>query len=1078
MANPLANEYNHSYIKQILNLLIEPSPLLQRADQRRQAQFLAALTLIIAPVGLFLTIIQVIVGGQNPLGDMAVNLAIAGSLLGFSSYMLSRGRYYKLAAIMIVGFSSVCTITATLIESNPDRLETTIYLTIPVLLSSILLSTRTTILVTVLQTVIILFIPSSILHISTDAVSGYLSYYLLISLLIVMVTLHRNLLEHERQQELKLSRDEIKSAHDELEERVAKRTVELTALNNQLTQQMSERQQAENALAEERNLLRTVIDNLPDHIFAINRKGDYVLDNIAHRTMIAGSTAEENIVGKYGYSFFDADLAERYRREEQKIMEHGQALFNIEQPHFTADGEKHHYLTSKIPLRDKSGEIIGLVGIARDISERKLAENALAKERNLLRILIDNLPDMIFIMDTQRRYLIDNIAHSRIIAGTTPNDMIGKTIFDFTPREQAEVMDREDQQILESGLSKINQEEHLVGQDGRERWYLTSKIPLRDETGQIMGMVGVARNISDRKRAEEALQAINTTLEQRVAQRTRELSQSNALLHEQIVERMQAETAEREQRVLAESLRESGAAINSTLQLDEVLDLILVSLVRVLPYDAASIMLIENDVAYIVHGRGFDEIGWSTQDILDVRLVIQNHRNLKFMYQTGQPIAIPDTMNSPDWQSVSVSQWIKSYVGAPITVENKVIGFINLDSTQANTFDNSYGEKLLAFANQAGIAIRNANMYEELEARVTERTAELNQERAQLRTIINSLNEGVVGQIYDGDRVAAQYVNSALVDMLGYPAEGWNFKYLKPPYLTPEQFQVRLNTINETLATVGTWKGEGRLQRKDGSEFDASITTNAIFDAERNFVGGVTILRDISQEKVLQEQKSRFVANASHELRTPLTNLMTRLYLLQKQPERLQDHVQVLESVTLRMRQLVEDLLDQSRFERGVIPLVRRDIDLRILVQNVIDVQGMEATMRSIDLSLSLPDIPLIINVDAGRITQVITNLVANAINYTPDGGWVRVAACLEQDETEAKAVITVEDSGIGISAEALPNIFQPFNRSSEFSKGAGLGLSITREIVKMHGGDIQVESQLGIGTKFTVKLALNTVIS
>jgi two-component system sensor histidine kinase VicK len=129
----------------------------------------------------------------------------------------------------------------------------------------------------------------------------------------------------------------------------------------------------------------------------------------------------------------------------------------------------------------------------------------------------------------------------------------------------------------------------------------------------------------------------------------------------------------------------------------------------------------------------------------------------------------------------------------------------------------------------------------------------------------------------------------------------------------------------------------------------------------------------------------------------------------------------------------------------------------------------MRADQKSIRLIRQLPDTPIHASVDPERFRQVIDNLVINAINYTPDGGQVDVCLCMDD---HGAATIRVQDTGIGIPQEALPRLFEPFYRVTESKvKGTGLGLTISKEIVEMHGGKITVESKVGVGSRFTVTL-------
>ncbi|MFA6457724.1 MAG: PAS domain-containing protein, partial [Bacteroidota bacterium] len=141
----------------------------------------------------------------------------------------------------------------------------------------------------------------------------------------------------------------------------------------------------------------------------------------------------------------------------------------------------------------------------RDITERKKGEETLAKERNQLRTLIDNIPDYIYIKDTAGRYLLNNTAHNLFLQ--TPNSIsaVGKTVFDFFPKELAKQYDADDRRVFESGSSEINREEPVVDKEGHQRWNSTTKVSLRDNQGKIVGLVGISRDITERKHSELAL---------------------------------------------------------------------------------------------------------------------------------------------------------------------------------------------------------------------------------------------------------------------------------------------------------------------------------------------------------------------------------------------------------------------------------------------------------------------------------------------------------------------------------------------------------------------------------------------
>ncbi|HLV37006.1 MAG TPA: PAS domain-containing sensor histidine kinase, partial [Spirillospora sp.] len=357
----------------------------------------------------------------------------------------------------------------------------------------------------------------------------------------------------------------------------------------------------------------------------------------------------------------------------------------------------------------------------------------------------------------------------------------------------------------------------------------------------------------------------------------------------------------------------------------------------------------------------------------------------------------------------------------------------------------------------------------ELEKRVARRTAQLNLERNHLRAILEATGEGIV--YAEADHI--EYVNQAFTAMMGYTSE--ELVSQKIDILDPEhQLRDRWQDMRDVFERGETWRDEIRLRRKDGSEFDAGITVSLSSQPGARPVRTVTVVRDISREKQLEAQKARFIATASHELRTPITNILTRLYLMKHQPEKLSEHMQVLDDVSRRMQRLVEDLLDMSRFERGVIRLERERIELQQLLSDVVRVQYAEAQAKDISLKISLTPTPQYVYADSERLAQVITNLITNSLTYTLPGGSVTVGLTTNADD----AIISVEDTGIGIDPAYIAHIFEPFVRVNDRVKGTGLGLSIAKEIVELHGGSIGVTSEPGKGSRFTVMLKLLPVLA
>lgn len=213
-------------------------------------------------------------------------------------------------------------------------------------------------------------------------------------------------------------------------------------------------------------------------------------------------------------------------------------------------------------------------------------------------------------------------------------------------------------------------------------------------------------------RLHEQVRTANVQLEQRVSERTAELVVANKLLKREIREHRRTEQAEREQRTLAEALRDTSAALNRTLDLEEVLQRILEQLGRVVPHDVANIMLVERDRARIAGNHGYNQRAIDPA-LLAQTYAIDEHPNLRRMAITRQPLAIPDmsSADTSDWAAWPGDTWMRSYAGAPIHWNEEIIGFINLESATPGFFTASHAERLGAFADQTSIAIRNAQLF-------------------------------------------------------------------------------------------------------------------------------------------------------------------------------------------------------------------------------------------------------------------------------------------------------------------------------------------------------------------------------
>jgi PAS domain S-box-containing protein len=291
----------------------------------------------------------------------------------------------------------------------------------------------------------------------------------------------------------------------------------------------TERRQSEEKFREERQLLRSLMENLPETIYVKDAHGRYLVDNHAHRVLL-GAKSEEQVRGKTVADFFPAEIATEYTRDDRSVMAAGKVVQHKEEPVIDHSGRRRLYEFTKVPMRDAAGHVSGLVCIGRDVTEQKEAERALARERNLLRTLMDNLPDHIFVKDCQSRFLIANKATLASLGVESMSQVEGKTDFDFLPRDRADQFFQDEQRILATGTPLVNQEELLIDAGGKARWLSTTKVPLRGGEGELIGLVGISHDVTERntldaelRRAVESAEMANKAKSEFLARMSHEI---------------------------------------------------------------------------------------------------------------------------------------------------------------------------------------------------------------------------------------------------------------------------------------------------------------------------------------------------------------------------------------------------------------------------------------------------------------------------------------------------------------------------------------------------------------------------
>lgn len=303
---------------------------------------------------------------------------------------------------------------------------------------------------------------------------------------------------------------------------------------------ITERKRLEETMKTNERLMRTVIDNTPALVFVKDIESRFILGNKAIVQQL-NLQEEQELLGKSDMDFHPPHLAAKYLADEAALMEAGEAMMNYEEESMQHDtGKNVWYSGNKIPLRDDAGKVVGLVGINYDITERKRMADEIKNKERLLRMVIDNLPALVFVKDAESRFILANKAILEQMNITSEETLLGKSDADFHPQESAAQYRIDELEIMNSGQPKLHYEELALNKSfGTMRWLSSNKLPLRDDNGKVIGIVGINHDITERKLAENALREMAQELEKRVEERTAELQTAHeqfAELQEQIIQ--------------------------------------------------------------------------------------------------------------------------------------------------------------------------------------------------------------------------------------------------------------------------------------------------------------------------------------------------------------------------------------------------------------------------------------------------------------------------------------------------------------------------------------------------------------
>jgi PAS domain S-box-containing protein len=553
-------------------------------------------------------------------------------------------------------------------------------------------------------------------------------------------------------------------------------------------------------------------------------------------------------------------------------------------------------------------------------------------------------------------------------------------------------------------------------------------------------------------RSEEgALVLVFFQEERRFADDDLELARNLAGAARGALERSELFESERRSRALAQHLARTGSRLAMELDPLAVFDEVVRQAPTLFGADAAVIRLLEGDELVATAATGEDAV-----DVLDSR-VPSTARLAGDAVQSRSPVAVTDARD--DQRLIQADPVLgagyAAYLGVPLVgAEGSVHGVLSVYARSPRSWHEEEVDALAAFAGNASAALASAELYQ---------SVALEQERSV--AILSNIADGIVAVDREGKVVLW---NRAAERITGVPAS-------EALERTPsEVLQRELESDHDSPA------GERLVSiRRGGEEIWLSLTEAIMRDPAGAVAGRIFAFRDISAERVVEQMKSEFVSNVSRELRSPLTSIYGFAETLLRDDALFGDEERAtflgyIASEAGRLTAIVDRLLSVARLDTADLQVQLSPTDVAAVVSEVVAAAKQSLALHGHTFVLDLPAEPLSVTADRDKLRQIVTDLVDNAVKYSPGGGTVRVAAALRDDSVE----VSVEDEGIGIPEAEQGRIFAKFYRGESggrdlASGGTGLGLFIAKELLAAMRGRIWVRSSQGEGSTFVFSLPL-----
>ncbi len=851
---------------------------------------------------------------------------------------------------------------------------------------------------------------------------------------------------------------------------------------------ITERVRAERELQERRQYLEAVLASAPDAIVTVDAQSRLVEWNLGAERLFGYSRSE--VIGRdLDDLVTNPDTLEEAVAITRRVLD-GKAVPPMETVRYCKQGTQVDVLLAGSPIL-VDDELIGVVGVYTDISERKQAERALRKANRGLQVL--SRSNDVLSRAKGESDLLHAVCEAAVEVGGYRLAWVGLAEQDLGQTVRP---------VAQAGFEEGYLESVQISWDDSERG--------RGPTGTAIrtGRPAVARNIlTEPAFALWREQAIRRGYASSIALPLMAEGRAFGALN---IYAAEPDAFDAEEIDLLAELADNLAYGMIALQTREERQ----RAEGVLRSYAERLETLHQIDRAIVEAQSSEAIAQATLARIGLLVPCRRARIVAFGAESALPTVLAthtdpgtDLTHEASPPGEAPAENARTEVSIPLMAQGELIGVLYIESRQGSAFTPEQIETVYEVSTPLAVAIQNARLHEQLRQyagglaeTVSQRTRELKAERDRTQAILESLGEAVIVSDVSG---AVLYTNPAVAELTGFRSEetlGQNWWALQGDGHSSAVYAQAQAALGERK----TWRGETTSRRKDGTLYDAEVTVAPLFSPEDSsrLIGSVWVQRDISPLKEAERIKDQFVSNVSHELRTPLSVLTLSVGNLDRLYARLDDDKRrgmvrsIRERVAL-LNDLVEDVLEVSRIDSGSMSAERQEVDLALLVREEADKQRpLARARRQVLRVIGLEE--LIVRGDEGQLRQVIRNLVDNGIKFTPEegqitcecrlqvglpllagpGAWITGLPPAAQDKGLALrrwAVLRVLDTGIGIEQKDILHLCERFFRVKTQGNipGTGLGLSIARELVELNGGRIAVASVPGEGSAFSVFLPL-----